>query len=533
MRLEVGQTIERFEIQAQIGSGGTAVVYRVVERATAQVYALKVLSLHGPAIRQRMAREGALQAALRHPNIVRVHEVIPIADGSPALVMEHIDGPSLERALTRYRLALPDAELLFLGIVAGVRHAHAAGLVHRDLKPANVLLARTPEGFVPKVTDFGLAKMLAEEPGVLQTRNGIAMGTPAYMAPEQIRDARRVDRRADLFGLGCILYEVVTFQRAFQGDEALVLYNAITHGDYVRPREIVPELPDRLDMAIRGALLTERSRRIPDCDTLIRVMQGLIPWDCSEVPGRVVAAVASNGHAGAVLDSGPGEEWKARDDMRAPLERATGVAVRLEDAETMPYPGSSAPAATLAPSSRWVGFAAAGTVAFGLVLLVGIVAMSAGLFVWWSAGSATPSPPVVVVPQAPIAPVAGPEAAALPPPPVASAPARKPASTPRPSAEPVAPPAPMPASPEPPAAALPPATAVVKLLSDPPTAEVVVDGAARGRTPAKLELSPGRHAIAMKSGEQRTEFVIDVKQDVENRWCYSFVSSRSTPGPCP
>ena len=242
------------------------------------LHALKVLTISSPAIRERMLREGRVQASLQHPNIVPVDDVLEL-DGSPALLMEYVEGPSLEAALQRYRLTLSDAELLFAGILAGVQTAHLAGLVHRDLKPANVLLAHTAEGFVPKVTDFGLAKLMVHEPGMAHTRAGISMGTPSYMAPEQIRDARSVDQRADVWSLGCLLYELTTRRRAFPGDEALAIYNAVVDADFEQPRRYVPALPDRVNQAILGCLRLEPDERIPDCETLAAVLSGEISWN--------------------------------------------------------------------------------------------------------------------------------------------------------------------------------------------------------------------------------------------------------------
>ncbi|MEM6931792.1 MAG: protein kinase, partial [Myxococcota bacterium] len=152
-------------------------------------------------------------------------------------------------------------------------------LVHRDLKPANVLLASTVEGFVPKVTDFGLAKIMIDIPGLAHTKQGISMGTPSYMAPEQIRDAGSVDQRADLWSLGCLLYELMTRRRAFPGDEALSIYNAVVDASFTSPRQWAPELPDRVNDAILGCLQLDPDDRIPDCATLLEVLQGRLEWD--------------------------------------------------------------------------------------------------------------------------------------------------------------------------------------------------------------------------------------------------------------
>ncbi|MCB9695319.1 MAG: serine/threonine protein kinase [Alphaproteobacteria bacterium] len=282
MKLSVGQVVTgRFEVERVLGSGGTALVYLVRERATGTPYALKVLTVTSQTIRERMLREGEVQQKLVHLNVVQVKEVLDLA-GAPGLLMEYIDGPSLESALGRYGLTLHDAETLFLGILSGVRAAHQMGLVHRDLKPANVLLARTPEGFVPKVTDFGLAKLLLNDPTVAHTRSGIAMGTPSYMAPEQIRDARSVDQRADLWSLGCLLYELCTRRRAFPGDEALAIYNAVVDGEFVPPRKLIPDIPKTIEQAIHGCLSIELPDRIPTCDALQEVLQGVRDWPILE-----------------------------------------------------------------------------------------------------------------------------------------------------------------------------------------------------------------------------------------------------------
>ena len=283
--LAAGDTIDRYEVQELIGSGGTAVVYRVKHTALGTEHALKVLSVTSPVIRDRMLTEGRVQASLRHLNVVAVTDVLDV-NGAPGLLMEHIEGPSLEAALDQFQIPLTAAESLFIGIVNGMRQAHHHGLVHRDLKPANVLLASTPDGFVPKVTDFGLAKVIAEAGAVSQghTRAGVALGTPAYMAPEQIRDARKVDQRADVFALGCILYELVCKQRVYPGTDTIAIYNAVLDAEFVLPRELVPDVPDRIENAILGALVQDKAKRIPDCDTLLAVLAGTTVW---EIPPRI------------------------------------------------------------------------------------------------------------------------------------------------------------------------------------------------------------------------------------------------------
>lgn len=278
--LQVGQVIDRYKVESVLGTGGTAVVYRVKHTSLGTPHALKVLSVTSDVIRERMLQEGRVQATLRHPNVVPVTDVLEI-EGQPGLLMEFIEGPSLQRAMREFRLPLEAGELLFTGIVAGVQAAHDLGFVHRDIKPANILLKQTTDGFIPKVTDFGLAKILrdeGEDGGQGHTRAGIAMGTPAYMASEQIRDASNVDQRADVFSLGCILYELVCGQRAFPGDDAITIYSAIMRGEFVPPLKLKPELPARIDMAIRGSLQMERAHRLNTCADLLAVLKGAKQW---------------------------------------------------------------------------------------------------------------------------------------------------------------------------------------------------------------------------------------------------------------
>jgi len=276
--LRAGQVIDRYTVDQLLGSGGMAVVYRVRHNQLGSFHALKVLTHTSPGIHERLLQEGRVQASLRHPNVVAVTDVIDV-DGAPGLVMEYVDGPALDAWLSGHRPDLDTAERLFRGIVAGVAAAHAQGLVHRDLKPANVMLAPQSAGqMLPKVADFGLAKALfAEESGPHATRSGVTMGTPAYMAPEQIRDAKNVDHRADVFSLGCMLYELVCGRPPFVGPDLLSIFNAVATGSFPPAASLVPDLPPRIHRAIHGALTVEKERRIQDCTGLLYVLDGHEP----------------------------------------------------------------------------------------------------------------------------------------------------------------------------------------------------------------------------------------------------------------
>lgn len=253
MNLEPGDQIaDRFLVEALLGEGAMARVYRVRHLGLGSVYALKLLSISHPSLATRLLQEGRIQAQLRHPNVVTVTDIVE-HEGRIGLLMEYVDGPTLERLITQQRLGINEALSLFARILAGVTAAHAAGVLHRDLKPANVLLARKGDRWYPKVTDFGIARLLMPEPGQGHTRHGIPMGTPGYMAPEQARDATGVDARADIFSLAAILYEMVSGQPALSKDLEISVVEV--HDAVWTPlQELVPECPTALAQAVQKAL---------------------------------------------------------------------------------------------------------------------------------------------------------------------------------------------------------------------------------------------------------------------------------------
>ena len=269
MPLRPGSSVERYIIEGVIGEGAMAVVYLARHRDLGSLHALKELTRPEPDIRERLIQEGRLQSTLRHPNVVSVTDLITI-DEMPALVMEYVQGPTLQQLLHQGPLSLAQVDALAGGILRGVAAAHAHGLVHRDLKPANILVALTNDSLVPKIADFGLAKVLEGGSSALQsTQSGSSMGTPAYMAPEQIQDSSTVDARADIFALGAILYELLTGSRCFEGEKLIQLWRNICAGTYTALSERTPDAPERMIRAIEGALMPELDERIQDVAGLL------------------------------------------------------------------------------------------------------------------------------------------------------------------------------------------------------------------------------------------------------------------------
>jgi hypothetical protein len=235
--MQIGQKLGPYEVIAKLGEGGMGEVYRARDGRLERDVALKILpaSLAGDADRlMRFAREARTLAALNHPHIAQIHGVEETA-GTTALVMELVDGEDLADHIARGPLAIDEALAIARQIVEALDAAHQAGIVHRDLKPANVKVRR--DGTV-KVLDFGLAKPAAAgaagssaatgatmtSPAV--TMHGVILGTAAYMSPEQAR-GKDVDKRADIWAFGCVLYEMLSGRRAFAGDDVTDTLTAV------------------------------------------------------------------------------------------------------------------------------------------------------------------------------------------------------------------------------------------------------------------------------------------------------------------
>jgi serine/threonine-protein kinase len=247
-----------------------AVVYRCTHLTLGSEHAVKVVRYLSPTVARRMLDEGRAQAALVHPNVVRVTDAVSV-ERAPALVMELVRGPTLDEFLTEIRPSIATIDRIAAGIFAGVAAAHALGIVHRDLKPSNILLDIAHGDPVAKVADFGLVKVLRGSlHGSRRTRPGIPMGTPEYMSPEQMQSASDVDARADVFSLGAVLYELVTGERCFDAEDLPDLFHQVATCGYVPVTDHLPGAPARYVAAIRAALEPNRDRR---CATVAQMAE--------------------------------------------------------------------------------------------------------------------------------------------------------------------------------------------------------------------------------------------------------------------
>lgn len=236
-----------YRLDRLVGKGGMAWVYQAHHLQWQQTVAVKILLPTFSCqedFRERFLREARVQRQLHHPHILRVFEHVE-EQGVLGISMEWIEGGDLNGWLKSRgnRLSWEEMTWLFPKLVEAVGYAHQHGIVHRDLKPANVMMHWQQGEWVPKVMDFGVAK-LAEESGL--TATGQCIGTPAYMPAEQWRDSKRVDHRADIYSLGVLLYRVLTGQLPFQGDPVQLLWQIL---------HVIPEIPASIPVPVADIIL--------------------------------------------------------------------------------------------------------------------------------------------------------------------------------------------------------------------------------------------------------------------------------------
>jgi len=279
----IGRTIDRYSVVEKLGQGGMGVVYKARDTVLERFVALKVLppdKSSDPDRRRRFLNEAQSASALNHPGIVAVYDVLTV-DGQDVLVMELVDGETLEQLLARKRPALSETLGLSIDIADALARAHAAGIVHRDLKPANVMV--TADGV--KVLDFGLAKLVEapfldpEAPTVAPdetalTGERVAVGTVGWMSPEQA-SGDAVDARSDIFAFGVLLYEMLTGKHPFRRRTTLETLAAICDEEPERPTSLVPALPPEAERAVLRCLRKDPARRWQSLSDLGAVLEDL------------------------------------------------------------------------------------------------------------------------------------------------------------------------------------------------------------------------------------------------------------------
>src|SRR4051794_33822843 len=334
--LQPGATFAGYRIDSLLDRGGMGVLYKATDPALDRTIALKIIAPEHTQNETAVARfkeEAKLAASLEHPNIVPIHRGGE-EDGILYLAMRYVPGTNLRHVIDRGPMDLPRIARIVTDVSDALDAAHELGLVHRDVKPANILVSGQPEHEHVYLTDFGLTKRLGSV-GAL-TRAGSWVGTPDYVAPEQIQ-GHDVDRRADIYSLGCVLYEMLTGQVAYPKDSDMAKLWAHVTDPPPLPRTRRPELVGAFDEVVARATTKEPEDRYATAGEMAGAVQAAIALQDAPVAAAGLGADGQAAEGGETL----GEQSVFPD---APLPAAVEAAHQAEGRFTPdPPPGSARP----------------------------------------------------------------------------------------------------------------------------------------------------------------------------------------------
>ncbi len=335
--------LNRYEVEDELGRGGYGVVFRAHQKDLDRTVALKVLK-SGPELApttiDRFVREGRAVSKLEHPNIVRVYDIGKQRDLF-VMAMEYVAGPVLREWVRERGGMLPWREAceLMRGVLRGVEHAHAAGIIHRDLKTTNILVEQP--GARPKLIDFGLAKDLGSN--VALTQAHAVVGTPNYLAPEQLEGgSAKCDARADVFALGVILYELIAGRRPFEAKQKAEVYRKILTEEPKPLRELAPDVPPAIAEVVHAALEKKPERRTQSAAAMREAIEAVL--------GPAQTADAGDGEGSSETTGGRrGSGTRKRTTTRGARRPKTG-AVATVDADDQDGAGAAASGPVVAPT---------------------------------------------------------------------------------------------------------------------------------------------------------------------------------------
>jgi serine/threonine-protein kinase len=276
----LGAILGKYRLVSKLGEGGMGTVYLAEHTMLGSLAAVKVLLPHhvsDPAVVQRFFNEARAASAIRHMGIVDIFDVGRLADGTSFIVMEVLRGENLAQRLRRGGLTLTQVVSVVAQVASALAAAHRAGVVHRDLKPDNIFLIDdrgAPAGVRVKLLDFGVAKLTGARDPQLRTAIGVVLGTPDYMAPEQVRGDGHVDHRADLYALGCLMFRLLVGRPPFTGDLADVMRAHVCEPP-PSMRMIDPRLPAELDLIVGRLLAKDPAARPSSAEDVVTALGDL------------------------------------------------------------------------------------------------------------------------------------------------------------------------------------------------------------------------------------------------------------------
>ena len=398
----VGTTIGKYHVLDRVGRGGMGTVYRAVDEILHREVAIKVLNseLNDPEIAKRFRAEAVTVARLSHPGIATIYELFQ-HDGQWMMVMEFVRGETLEHLVERMGALSPQraAELCMQALTA-LAHAHSMGVIHRDLKPANLMM--TESGAV-KIMDFGIARVSGSEH---LTSAGFMMGTPAYMAPEQVL-GHEIDARADLYALGVVFYRLTTAKLPFKGDTPFAMVQSQVNDPPTPIGMLRPDLPAWADQVVQRALAKAPADRFQSAvefyEAFSRCLAGLPmaatynpsgPTELLHTPSRPMPTgtmAQGTWPGGQTLPPAYGGEAASRVTASGrtaqPAGPATGATPGPATGATAPGPatgGTSIPAPPVAPApSPKRSGSASNTNTLSLVLGGAVVVLTIALAAMW------------------------------------------------------------------------------------------------------------------------------------------------------
>jgi serine/threonine protein kinase len=369
----------KYRVEAEIGSGGMGIVVSARHVAMGHRLAIKILriqederDLHGAVA--RFVREARAAARIQSDHVVRVTDVAALPDGTPYMVMEYLEGEDLRQLLARRgELDVEEAVGHILQACEGLAEAHAAGVIHRDLKPSNLFLSRRAGGqVVLKILDFGISKV-APRPGEAGiTTTGALMGSPLYMAPEQMRSTKKVDERADIWSLGLILYELLAGSPPFEGETIPEVCVAVMSAPPLPISEFRTDVPKDLQAILLKCLAKDPKDRYRTMGELARALHTFAPASARVHADRASAtAKTARTHPSVVIDDSPGvpAESVARPRQAGSIPDEGAVALRRPEPESLPSWSAGRPRPRRA-RAMWIAIGAA---ACALAIVVGAV----------------------------------------------------------------------------------------------------------------------------------------------------------------